>query len=416
MVWDDKGRLPSLQTDADWIRAGELVFDAPLVMNTNIAVEDVRDERWQAATGAPVAGDGTLPWVQYVIRKKGVVELGSTSCGFCHTRIMPDGSKLKGAQGNLPIQRAVAFRWRAAAAAAADKDQYTVQTRTFLKRLHAAPYLRPDPQDQIDTMSIEEIASLFDSYPAGVSLRQRGNSFLPIQVPDLIGVKDRRYLDRTGLEIHRSIGDMMRYSALNQGGDSLASYAGFIPIDAPRYRQLPGPEQFARYSDEQLYALARYIYSLEPPPNPNKFDSLAARGKQVFEDEGCATCHRPPLYTNNKLTRAIGFTVPDDHREKFDVMSRSVGTDPELALRTRRGTGYYKVPSLKGVWYRSMFGHSGWAATLEDWFDPRRLRDDYVPTGWKPFGARTYPVKGHQFGLDLSETDRRALIAFLKTL
>jgi hypothetical protein len=63
-----------------------------------------------------------------------------------------------------------------------------------------------------------------------------------------------------------------------------------------------------------------------------------------------------------------------------------------------------------------MFGHSGWAATLEDWFDSRRLRDDYVPTGWKPFGARTYPVKGHQFGLDLSEDDRRALIAFLKTL
>ena len=416
VVWDDKGRAPLLQADADWIRAGELVFDAPLVMNTNVAVEDVRDERWQAATGAPVAGDGTLPWVQYVIRKKGVVELGSTSCGFCHTRIMPDGSKLKGAQGNLPIQRAVAFRWRAAAAAAADKDQYTVQTRTFLKRLHAAPYLRPDPQDQIDTMSIEEIASLFDSYPAGVSLRQRGNSFLPIQVPDLIGVKDRRYLDRTGLEIHRSIGDMMRYSALNQGGDSLASYAGFIPIDAPRYRQLPGPEQFSRYSDEQLYALAQYVYSLEPPPNPNKSDSLAVRGKQVFEDEDCAACHRPPLYTNNKLTRAIGFTIPDDHREKFDVMSRSVGTDPELALRTRRGTGYYKVPSLKGVWYRSMFGHSGWAATLEDWFDPRRLRDDYVPTGWRPFGVRTYPVKGHQFGLDLSDADRRALIAFLKTL
>jgi hypothetical protein len=416
VAWDDKGRGPSLQTDADWIRAGEIVFDAPLVMNTNVAVEDVRDARWLPATGGPVGGDGTLPWVQYVIRKKGVVELGSTSCGFCHTRIMPDGSKLKGAQGNLPIQRAVAFRWRAAAAAAPDKDEYTVQTRTFLKRLHAAPYLRPDPQDRIDTMSIEEITSLFDSYPAGVSLRQRGNSFLPIQVPDLIGVKDRRYLDRTGLETHRSIGDMMRYAAMNQGGDSLASYAGSIPADAPRYRQVPRPEQLSRYSDEQLYALARYIYSLEPPANPNKFDSLASRGKQVFEDEGCSTCHRPPLYTNNKLTPAAGFTVPDDHRQKFDVMTRSVGTDPELALRTRRGTGYYKVPSLKGVWYRSMFGHSGWAATLVDWFDPRRQRDDYVPTGWKPLGARTYPVKGHQFGLDLSEADRRALIAFLKTL
>jgi hypothetical protein len=354
--------------------------------------------------------------VQYVIRKKGVIELGNNSCAFCHTRVMPDGSTLKGAQGNLPIQRAVAFRWRVAAAAASDKNQYTVQTRTFLKRLHAAPYLNPDPQDQINAMSIDELASLFDSYPAGVSLRQRGNSFIPIQIPDLIGVKDRRYLDRTGLELHRSIGDMMRYAALNQGADSLASYAGFIPIDAPRYRQLPGPEQFSRYSDEQLYALAQYIYSLQPPANPNTIDSRAARGKQVFEDEGCSTCHKPPLYTNNKLTPAMGFTVPDDHRQRFDVMTRSVGTDPELALRTRRGTGYYKVPSLKGVWYRNMFGHSGWCATLEDWFDPRRVGKDYVPTGWRPFGVSSYAVEGHPFGLDLSADDRRALIAFLKTL
>ena len=58
-----------------------------------------------------------------------------------------------------------------------------------------------------------------------------------------------------------------------------------------------------RYSDEQLYALAQYIYSLKPPPNPNKFDALAAGGQKVFEREGCAGCHRPPLYTNNKLTR-----------------------------------------------------------------------------------------------------------------
>jgi hypothetical protein len=38
-------------------------------------------------------------------------------------------------------------------------------------------------------------------------------------------------------------------------------------------------------------------------------------------------------------------------------MNRSVGTDPELALRTRKGTGYYKVPSLKGVRYRGQFQH-----------------------------------------------------------
>ena len=51
-------------------------------------------------------------------------------------------------------------------------------------------------------------------------------------------------------------------------------------------------------------------------------------------------------------------------------------------MTTRRGTGYYKIPSLKGVWYRGPFEHNGSVATLEDWFDPARLRDDYVPTGF----------------------------------
>jgi hypothetical protein len=55
-------------------------------------------------------------------------------------------------------------------------------------------------------------------------------------------------------------------------------------------------------------------------------------------------------------------------------------------------------------------------ATLEDWFDPRRLRDDYVPTGFKGYGVATRAVKGHEYGLNLSVTDKAALIAFLKTL
>jgi len=37
--------------------------------------------------------------------------------------------------------------------------------------------------------------------------------------------------DRTGLQKQRSIADLMRYAALNQGADALASYAGFIPAE-----------------------------------------------------------------------------------------------------------------------------------------------------------------------------------------
>ena len=256
--------------------------------------------------------------------------------------------------------------------------------------------------------------------PPGVMYRHRSSSFNPVQVPDLIGVEDRHYLDRTGLQPQHSIVDLMRYAAMNQGGDNLANFDGFIPAGIPAFKALPDPSDSVnvggRYSDEQLYAMALYVYSLKPPPNPNKFDKAAARGKKVFESQGCSVCHTPPLYTNNKLTPAEGFAVPTAHLTKYDILPMSVGTDSGLTLKTRRGTGYYKVPSLKGVWYRSMFGHSGWCATLEDWFDPHRTKQDYIPTGFKPYGATSYAVEGHPFGLDLSDEDRKALIAFLKTL
>lgn len=103
------------------------------------------------------------------------------------------------------------------------------------------------------------------------------------------------------------------------------------------------------------------------------------------------------------------------HKKKYDVIPVSVGTDPWLTMKTRRGTGYYKVSSLKGVWYRGPFEHNGSVLTLEDWFDAARLRDDYVPTGW--LGPNeTRAVKGHEFRLQLKPEDKAALIAFLKTL
>jgi hypothetical protein len=44
-----------------------------------------------------------------------------------------------------------------------------------------------------------------------------------------------------------------------------------------------------------------------------------------------------------------------------------------------------------------MFEHNGRWATLEDWFDPQRTRDDYFPTGFKPYSAKSDVLKGHPF-------------------
>jgi hypothetical protein len=74
---------------------------------------------------------------------------------------------------------------------------------------------------------------------------------------------------------------MMRYAALNQGADQLASFDGFIPFGGPEFNKLRDPASpivGGRYSDEQLYALSLHVYFLKPPPNPNKMGEAARRG------------------------------------------------------------------------------------------------------------------------------------------
>jgi hypothetical protein len=239
--------------------------------------------------------------------------------------------------------------------------------------------------------------------------RWNGSPLFPAKIPDLIGIKERKYLDHTATHLHRGVGDLMRYAAQV----TFAEMTDFGPY------HMPSPETRrvqARWSDEALYALALYLYSLKPPPNPNPFNEKAQAGQKVFEREGCAACHTPPLYTNNKLTIAGGFTPPKDKPASLDVLQVSVGTDPGLALATRKGTGYYKVPSLKGLWYRGHYLHDGSAASLEEMFDPDRLKETYVPGGYMPAGAKTHAIQGHEFGLKLQPGEREQLIAFLRTL
>jgi hypothetical protein len=100
----------------------------------------------------------------------------------------------------------------------------------------------------------------------------------------------------------------------------------------------------------------------------------------------------------------------------LDVLPVSVGTDPGLALRTRKGTGFYKVPSLRGVWYRGHYLHDGSVASLEEMFDPDRLKDTHTPGGFTPPDQPQRAVKGHEFGLKMNAGERRQLLAFLRTL
>ena len=413
-----------LVTHADWTAAGESVFHWPIQWAPFDDAARAAMQQQLAAVPLPVLADGTLPFYRLTMREPGKLEIGSFSCAFCHTRVMPDGRAIVGAQGNLPFDRLLV------------SDGAPVSEgfrRGGLVALFGMPAVAGAAAPFPPTLDGAAVTAAFAAIPPGVLARHGSSLTSPVQVPDLIGIEGRRYLDRTGLVRHRGLADLMRYGALNQDLDMLADHQGFVPDlaatdalperDPPpgvptreqaRQRQLD-PTTRIRYADDQLYAMALFLYALQPPPSPHPFDDLARRGQAVFDAAGCAKCHPAPLYTSNELVPAPGFDVPAALRASERIRRTGVDTDATLTLTTRRATGFYKVPSLRGVWYRGPFEHNGSVATLEDWFDPARLRDDYVPTGWNPGGGRR-AVVGHEFGLDLADEDRRALLAFLRTL
>ena len=105
-----------LKTEEDWIKAGELVFDAPITYDVQtigfVTPSEVRNPAWYQDVRALVTREGVMPYARYVITRKGAVQVGNLSCAMCHTRIMEDGSTVKGAQGDFPFDRAIAFRLR----------------------------------------------------------------------------------------------------------------------------------------------------------------------------------------------------------------------------------------------------------------------------------------------------------------
>jgi hypothetical protein len=399
---------PGARTTGEWTADGARVFaemDVPAFRSTDprlIAV--VRSAEAFARSGGRARPDGTVFALRWAPTSKGLA-LTLGDCSSCHTRLMADGSLLRGAPFNEPFNGVIGALASRGLATLLPGDSPAVRNW----RQFAAPWIPNDIHDGMKSMSPSDASALDASIPPGAFPRFNGSPYFPTKVLDLIGLGDRAYIDATATHRLRTPADVMRYAALVSCCDSAEFGPHQILSAAQRRIQY-------RMSDEALFALSWYLVSLTPPPNPHANDSRAAAGEPVFQRERCGVCHTPPLFTNNKLTLAQGFTPPDSHPDRDHIMRVSVGTDPNLALKTRKGTGFYKVPSLRGVWYRGLFGHDGSVASLEDWFDANRLRDDYVPSGFKGAGVTHRAVPGHAYGLRLSAEDKAALIAYLRTL
>jgi hypothetical protein len=169
----------------------------------------------------PTTADGVIPGWFYLVRKKGEVELSFGACAECHTRAMPDGSFVKGAQGNFPVAQSRAWRGIGRGPELAQRTLQSARSQDF------APWA-PN-QDTWDQITLEEIIRRLQAMPPGVMKHEGTSSRHPARVPSLIAIADLRYLEATGLSRNRNLGDLMRYAIVNQGLISLAHLWRFRP-------------------------------------------------------------------------------------------------------------------------------------------------------------------------------------------
>jgi hypothetical protein len=109
-------------------------------------------------------------------------------------------------------------------------------------------------------------------------------------------------------------------------------------------------------------------------------------------ERACASCHAPDGFTGAPVPLAVA------------------GTDPTLGLSPERGTGFYRVPSLRGAGTRGPLLHDASAKDLDTFFDPARIDPGF--TGGRDGG----PIPGHVWSLALPDDDRAAVLSTLKGL
>jgi mono/diheme cytochrome c family protein len=211
----------------------------------------------------------------------------------------------------------------------------------------------------------------------------------------------------------------------------------------------------ARSIDAYFPDIRAFIASLEPPAYPfaiTKF--LAEQGQGVFETH-CSRCHG---------TYGKEWTYPN-----LVIGLEEIGTDPELALKaTQEADRFlrwynnsffgeisyaapapgYIAPPLDGVWATAPYLHNGSIPSIETLLDstkrPRYWKRSFDSTdydkkalGWNyttlTYGKKGaanpeerkriydttllgYSNQGHKFGDILSDTERAAVLEYLKTL
>ncbi|NJX16715.1 cytochrome-c peroxidase [Tamlana crocina] len=133
-----------------------------------------------------------------------------------------------------------------------------------------------------------------------------------------------------------------------------------------------------------------------------EFTELEAEGRAIF-NEKCASCHATDLFSDQTY-RNNGIPFNPKFKDEEQGRQRVFGYVSDFYK--------FRVPSLRNIEYSFPYMHDGRFGTLEAVLD-------FYAFGMAENGGEIDPIlrkKDGRLGIDLSEHDKEAIIAFLKTL
>jgi hypothetical protein len=161
------------------------------------------------------------------------------------------------------------------------------------------------------------------------------------------------------------------------GGDAgyrgaVLGYAGLRAHTPPELQRDPQiSDWIKRYelgTDELMSAsVSLMLDSLDPPPNHSPWlqgaSALVRRGREVFDQAGCASCHRGPFFTDN-LVHALDEIRTQPARAEFGRQAQTFLAppyDPSTGTAIKSGPRHvgYKTVTLRYVWGSAPYLHDG---------------------------------------------------------
>jgi hypothetical protein len=199
---------------------------------------------------------------------------------------------------------------------------------------------------------------------------------------------------------------------------------------------------------EKLATFIEFLGGITAPDAPTQNVTLVARGESVFAEARCNSCHIVddpeaefvvPLDRTEGAVERIPGDDPDWERGSIrtsaahrilqdgDAEGSGGGSDRGFddliafiisqGLSVRQTSGY-RTNSLRGVWATAPFLHNGSVPTLEDLLEPASERPVTFLQGDFEVDTRRFGFsnEGHEFGVELSDEDKTALLAYLRSL